>query len=212
MTFLNFKERLQIATRPDVLAPSGEEIKTLMGEAALEICKAITPLEMIEIDHRSFEVAYHLEGDYFVRKFKLPAKDSDEIDFKDDSLISALLYGIAAKRGREDFYQKYRSFYQRSLCEYELNNFDENTPDLPIALARSGYLKPYSVKYALDEKYTFEESFINKLDFWLANVALTRNLSWRNFIYDFIAFQNGKKEGRADLAALDKFMKERIKP
>ncbi|WP_298953949.1 hypothetical protein [uncultured Campylobacter sp.] len=211
MTFSNFKERLQIATRPDVLAPSDEEIKTLMGEAALEICKAITPLEMIEIDHRSFEVAYHLEGDYFVRKFKLPAKDSDEIDFKDDSLISALLYGIAAKHGRDDFFQKYRSFYQRSLCEYELNNFDENTPDLTAALVRSGYLKPYSVNYAMSSTYRFVPEFLEKLDFWLADIARARNLSWRNFIYDFIKYQN-KQIDRADLAALDKIMKEKVKP
>lgn len=211
MTFSNFKERLQIVTRIDVLSPKDDEIRMLMSETALEICKSITPLEMIEIDHRSFEVAYHLGNDYFVRKFKLPVKDSDEIDFKDDSLLNALLYGIVAKRGRDEYYQKYRSLYQRSLCEYELGNFDENTPDLTAALARSGYLKPYSVNYAMSSTYRFVPEFLSKLDFWLADIARARNLSWRNFIYDFIKFQN-KQLDRADLAALDKIMKERIKP
>ena len=53
--------------------------------------------------------------------------------------------------------------------------------------------------------------FLAKLDFWLADVARARNLSWRNFIYDFIKYQN-KQLDRADLAALDKIMKEKVKP
>ena len=72
-------------------------------------------------------------------------------------------------------------------------------------------MKPYGVDYALSRVYIFAPEFLSMLDFWLADIPRKRNLSWRNFIYDFIKYQN-KQIDRADLAALDKIMKERIKP
>ena len=63
------------------------------------------------------------------------------------------------------------------------------------------------------DQYVWNEYFLNKLEFWLANVPTLKHISYRKFIYDFIDFQNGKaKVQRKDMIELDRIMKNRIRP
>ena len=90
-------QRLKISTRGDIKLPDFVELKSLAQETATDIVRAVTPLEMIEIDHRNFDVEYHIDARRFVRKFNMPDNEKGEVDFLDESLISALIYGVAEK-------------------------------------------------------------------------------------------------------------------
>lgn len=215
MKLAAFKEQLQIYTRGDIKTPGFDELKVLMDEAAAEIHRAVTPLEKIEIDSRDFEVDYHINDKYFVRKFKSIEDDEEcEIDFLDEMLIKALIYGIALKRCYDERrFAKYHRAYLKALTTYETNNFDERSYDMDAALAVKGWAKPYDVNYALDTNYIWDEDFINKLNFWMANLHTVKNLSYRKFVYLFVDFQNGKIDSnRRDLKELDLIMKKKIKP
>ncbi|WP_172201072.1 hypothetical protein [Campylobacter sp. RM16188] len=209
-----FKEQLQIFTRGDIKLPGFDELKMLMDDVAADIHRAVTPLEKIELDTLDFEVDYHINDKYFVRKFK-SIEDNDEfnIDFVDEMLINALINGIALKRCYDEKkFAKYNRAYLKALSVYEINNFDERSYEMDSALAAKGWLKPYDINYALDTRYVWDEEFINKLDFWMANIHTAKNLSYRKFVYLFIDFQNGKADSRRDLRELDRLMKARIRP
>ena len=134
MNYEAFLQRLKVSARGDIKLPDFEELKSLAEETAAEISRAVTPLEMIEIDHRNFDVEYHIDKRRFVRKFNAPKNEKDVVDFLDESLLKALVYGVAKKRAHAEFYAKYHKFYLQNLCEYELNNFDERAYDLTEAL------------------------------------------------------------------------------
>ena len=217
-------QRLKISTRGDIKLPDFVELKSLVQETAADIVRAITPLEMIEIDHRNFKVEYHIDARRFVRKFNMPDNEKGEVDFLDESLIGALIYGVARVRAHAEFYAKYHKFYLQNLCEYELNNFNENSYDLTEALRIKGWLKPYKIDYALDPYYSWDENFIKRLDYYMANIVYGVNdnlqysekilnsdeLGYRKFIYLFIAYQNGEHTNREDLKALDRLMSKKI--
>lgn len=217
-------QRLKISTRGDIKLPDFVELKSLVQETAADIVRAITPLEMIEIDHRNFKVEYHIDVRRFVRKFNMPDNEKGEVDFLDESLIGALIYGVAKKRAHAEFYAKYHKFYLQNLCEYELNNFNENSYDLTEALRVKGWLKPYKIDYALDPYYSWDENFIKRLDYYMANIVYGVNdnlqhlekilnsdeLGYRKFIYLFIAYQNGEHTNREDLKVLDRLMSKKI--
>lgn len=217
-------QRLKISTRGDIKLPDFVELKSLVQETAADIARAITPLEMTEIDHRNFKVEYHIDARRFVRKFNMPDNEKGEVDFLDESLISALIYGVAEKRAHKDFYAKYHKFYLQNLCEYELNNFNENSYDLTEALRIKGWLKPYKIDYALDPYYSWDENFIKRLDYYMANIVYgasdnlqhlgkilnSDELGYRKFIYLFIAYQNGEHTDREDLKVLDRLMSKKI--
>ena len=214
MTVSEFRQRLEVYTRGDIKMPAFEEFKILAGVVAAEIVRFVTPLEMIELDTLDFEVEYYIDEKYFVRKFRpLLNADSGEIDFLDEKLIDALAYGIAYKRtGDIQKIAKYKTLYLRALSDYEINNFDERSYDLDHALAARGWAKPYDINYALDTHFVWDEAFLDKLDYWMANISTTKNLSYRKFVYLFIDFQNGKGANRRDMKELDIIMKKRIKP
>ena len=214
MTVSEFRQRLAVYTRGDIKMPDFEEFKILAGVTAAEIMRSVTPLEMIELDTLDFEAEYHLDDKYFVRKFKPPldAKDG-EIDFLDEKLIDALAYGMACKRtGDIQKIAKYKNLYLRALSVYETNNFDERSYDLDHSLAARGWAKPYDINYALNTHFVWDEAFLDKLDYWMANISTTKNLSYRKFVYLFIDFQNGKGIDRRDMKELDIIMKKRIRP
>ncbi|AQW87104.1 hypothetical protein CPIN18021_0257 [Campylobacter pinnipediorum subsp. caledonicus] len=213
MTLSAFKRQYEIITRGDVKIPDDNEFFMLMEKSALEITRATTPLELIEIDHRHFEVDYYIDKKYFVRKFKLPKNDNDEIDFLDKMLLNALCALIARDRAKEDkFYYKYDRLYKSAMCEYNLNNFDERSYNTEEALKAQGWLKPYDINYAIDSFYVWDSDFIQKLDYWMANVYTIKNLSYRKFIYLFIDYQNQKIDpDREDLRELDKLMKDKTR-
>ena len=230
MRLAAFKEKLQIYTRGDIKTPRFDELETLMDEVAANIYRAVTPLEKIELDTLDFEVDYHLNDKYFVRKFKTITDDDEcEIDFLDEMLLKALVYGVALKRCYDEKRaSKYKREYLKALTEYELNNFDERSYDIDAALSAKGWAKPYDVNYALDTRYVWDEEFINKLDFWMANLHTVKDLSYRKFVYLFVDFQNqrsddaggvseqggenGKADSRRDLKELDVIMKRKIRP
>lgn len=212
MKFKEFKDRYKIATRNSVAVAGDDEFKLLLAETAADIHRAVTPLEKMEIDDRNFKVDYYVDNKYFVRKFQAPENDESEIDFLDEMLLRALVYGVAVKRCIDEKNEyKYTKEYNKAITEYELNNFDERSYDLEHALVARGWIKPYELNAAIDE-YIWDETFLSKLDFWLANVPTLKNISYRKFIYRFIDFQNGKISDRKDLIALDKVMKARIRP
>ena len=224
MNYEAFLQRLKVSARGDIKLPDFKELKSLAEETAAEISRAVTPLEMIEIDHRNFDVEYHIDKRRFVRKFNAPKNEKDVVDFLDESLLNALVYGVAKKRARAEFYAKYHKFYLQNLCEYELNNFDERAYDLTEALRVKGYLKPYKIDYVLDPYYSWDENFIKRLDYYMANIVYGVNddlrhpekilnsdeLGYRKFIYLFIAYQNGEHTDREDLRALDRLMSKKI--
>lgn len=212
MTFAEFKNRFNIATRGDIKICDDEDFKVLISETAADIHRAVTPLEKVEIDDRNFVVDYYLDENYFVRKFVDVADDDSHIDFLDEMLLKALIYGIAVKWCSNEMLFKFDSLYKKAICEYELNNFDERSFDIEHALAARGWLKPYVMSEKLDQ-YVWNEYFLSKLEFWLANVPTLKHISYRKFIYDFIDFQNGKaKVQRKDMVELDRVMKNRIRP
>lgn len=230
MNYEAFLQRLKVATRGDIRSPNFEELKSLVEETAADIAQAVTPLEMIEIDHRNFDILYHIDKRRFVRKFNLPKSESDMVDFLDEALIKALIYGVAKKRAHGEFYAKYHKFYLQSLSEYELNNFDERACDLTQALRVKGWLKPYEIDYALDPYYSWDENFIKRLDYYMANIVYgesenskhpekflnSSELGYRKFIYQFVAYQsgasleNGEHTDREDLRVLDRLMSKKI--
>lgn len=225
MRFEEFKKRYTLATRGDI-AINDDELRFLLKPCINEIVRQITPLELIEIDHRNFEVDYFIDNKYFVRKVQIPQNDNDLIGFADEALLEALIYSLAYKRGFDmNLKQQYRREYLKNLNQYELNNFNENSYDLDTALALKGWAKPYEINYALDEFYVWDSEFIDNLDFYMANVPSIKNLSYAKFIYLFIDYQNNKQSPsqnvrpqyaneqiqRADLAALDKLMSAKIK-
>ncbi|ERJ31086.1 hypothetical protein [Campylobacter concisus] len=224
MNYEAFLQRLNVATRGDIRSPNFEELKSLVEETAADISRAVTPLEMIEIDHRNFDILYHIDKRRFVRKFNPPKSESDRVDFLDEALIKALIYGVAKKRAHAEFYAKYHKFYLQSLSEYELNNFDERACDLTQALRVKGRLKPYEIDYALDPYYSWDENFIKRLDYYMANIVYGKNenlehlekflnsdeLGYRKFIYQFVAHQNGEYADREDLRVLDRLMSKKI--
>nr|DAX89861.1 MAG TPA: hypothetical protein [Caudoviricetes sp.] len=224
MNYEAFLQRLKVSTRGDIKLPDFEELKSLVEETAADISRAVTPLEMIEIDHRNFGIEYHIDKRRFVRKFNTPKNENDRVDFLDESLLKALIYGVAKKRAHAEFYVKYNKFYLQNLCEYELNNFNENSYNLTEALRIKGWLKPYKIDYALDPYYSWDENFIKRLDYYMANIIYgqidnyehpekflnSNELGYRNFIYQFIAYQNGEHTDREDLRALDRLMSRKI--
>lgn len=209
MKLKEFKAQLQIYTRGDIKAPEADELKMLMSEVAADIHRAITPLEKIEIDIKNFEVDYYINNVYFVRKFKEPSGDEDKIDFLDKMLLKALIYGVAAKRCYDEkMSYKYRRLYLKALTDYEINNFDERSYDLEASLIARGWMKPYTINYSLDSNYIWDKDFISSLDFYIANIQKTKDLSYRKFVQLFIDYQNKKIPfDREDLKELDKIMK-----
>ena len=217
-------QRLKVSTRGDIKLPDFEELKSLVEETAADISRAVTPLEMIEIDHRNFGIEYHIDKRRFVRKFNTPKNENDRVDFLDESLLKALIYGVAKKRTHAEFYAKYNKFYLQNLCEYELNNFNENSYNLTEALRIKGWLKPYKIDYALDPYYSWDENFIKRLDYYMVNIIYgqidnsehpekflnSSELGYRKFIYLFVAHQNGEYADREDLRALDRLMSKKI--
>ena len=111
MNYEAFLQRLKVSTRGDIKLPDFEELKSLVEETAADISRAVTPLEMIEIDHRNFDIEYHIDKRRFVRKFNTPKNEKDVVDFLDESLLKALIYGVAKKRAHAEFYAKYNKFY-----------------------------------------------------------------------------------------------------
>ena len=224
MNYEAFLQRLKVSTRGDIKLPDFEELKSLVEETAADISRAVTPLEMIEIDHRNFGIEYHIDKRRFVRKFNTPKNENDRVDFLDESLLKALIYGVAKKRAHAEFYAKYNKFYLQNLCEYELNNFNENSYNLTEALRIKGWLKPYKIDYALDPYYSWDENFIKRLDHYMANIIYgqidnsehpekflnSSELGYRKFIYLFVAHQNGEYADREDLRALDRLMSKKI--
>jgi hypothetical protein len=224
MNYEAFLQRLKVSTRGDIKLPDFEELKSLVEETAADISRALTPLEMIEIDHRNFGIEYHIDKRRFVRKFNTPKNENDRVDFLDESLLKALIYGVAKKRAHAEFYAKYNKFYLQNLCEYELNNFNENSYNLTEALRIKGWLKPYKIDYALDPYYSWDENFIKRLDYYMANIVYGQidnyehpekflnsdELGYRKFIYLFIAYQNGEHTDREDLRALDRLMGKKV--
>lgn len=230
MNYEAFLQRLKVSTRGDIKLPDFEELKSLVEETAADISRVVTPLEMIEIDHRNFGIEYHIDKRRFVRKFNTPKNENDRVDFLDESLLKALIYGVAKKRAHAEFYAKYNKFYLQNLCEYELNNFNENSYNLTEALRIKGWLKPYQIDYALDPYYSWDENFIKRLDYYMANIVYGQidnsehpekflnsdELGYRKFIYLFIAYQsgasleNGEHTDREDLRALDRLMSKKI--
>ena len=224
MNYEAFLQRLKVSTRGDIKLPDFEELKSLVEETAADISRAVTPLEMIEIDHRNFGIEYHIDKRRFVRKFNTPKNENDRVDFLDESLLKALIYGVAKKRTHAEFYAKYNKFYLQNLCEYELNNFNENSYNLTEALRIKGWLKPYKIDYALDPYYSWDENFIKRLDYYMANIIYgqidnsehpekflnSSELGYRKFIYLFVAHQNGEYADREDLRALDRLMSKKI--
>lgn len=224
MNYEAFLQRLKVSTRGDIKLPDFEELKSLVEETAADISRAVTPLEMIEIDHRNFDILYHIDKRRFVRKFNTPKNENDRVDFLDESLLKALIYGVAKKRTHAEFYAKYNKFYLQNLCEYELNNFNENSYNLTEALRIKGWLKPYKIDYALDPYYSWDENFIKRLDYYMVNIIYgqidnsehpekflnSSELGYRKFIYLFVAHQNGEYADREDLRALDRLMSKKI--
>ncbi|OJJ28085.1 hypothetical protein [Campylobacter concisus] len=224
MNYEAFLQRLKVSTRGDIKLPDFEELKSLVEETAADISRAVTPLEMIEIDHRNFGIEYHIDKRRFVRKFNAQKNENDVVDFLDESLLKALIYGVAKKRAHSEFYAKYNKFYLQNLCEYELNNFNENSYNLTEALRIKGWLKPYKIDYALDPYYSWDENFIKRLDYYMANIVYGQidnyehpekflnsdELGYRKFIYLFIAYQNGEHTDREDLRALDRLMSKKV--
>ena len=224
MNYEAFLQRLKVSTRGDIKLPDVEELKSLVEETAADISRAVTPLEMIEIDHRNFGIEYHIDKRRFVRKFNAQKNENDVVDFLDESLLKALIYGVAKKRAHSEFYAKYNKFYLQNLCEYELNNFNENSYNLTEALRIKGWLKPYKIDYALDPYYSWDENFIKRLDYYMANIVYGQidnyehpekflnsdELGYRKFIYLFIAYQNGEHTDREDLRALDRLMSKKV--
>nr|DAF49478.1 MAG TPA: hypothetical protein [Siphoviridae sp. ctI8Q15] len=224
MNYEAFLQRLKVSTRGDIKLPDFEELKSLVEETAADISRAVTPLEMIEIDHRNFGIEYHIDKRRFVRKFNTPKNENDRVDFLDESLLKALIYGVAKKRTHAEFYAKYNKFYLQNLCEYELNNFNENSYNLTEALRIKGWLKPYKIDYALDPYYSWDENFIKRLDYYMVNIIYgqidnsehpekflnSSELGYRKFIYLFVAHQNGEYADREDLRALDRLMSKKI--
>ena len=224
MNYEAFLQRLKVSTRGDIKLPDFEELKSLVEETAADISRAVTPLEMIEIDHRNFGIEYHIDKRRFVRKFNTPKNENDRVDFLDESLLKALIYGVAKKRAHAEFYAKYNKFYLQNLCEYELNNFNENSYNLTEALRIKGWLKPYKIDYALDPYYSWDENFIKRLDYYMVNIIYgqidnsehpekflnSSELGYRKFIYLFVAHQNGEYADREDLRALDRLMSKKI--
>lgn len=224
MNYEAFLQRLKVSTRGDIKLPDFEELKSLVEETAADISRAVTPLEMIEIDHRNFGIEYHIDKRRFVRKFNTPKNENDRVDFLDESLLKALIYGVAKKRTHTEFYAKYNKFYLQNLCEYELNNFNENSYNLTEALRIKGWLKPYKIDYALDPYYSWDENFIKRLDYYMVNIIYgqidnsehpekflnSSELGYRKFIYLFVAHQNGEYADREDLRALDRLMSKKI--
>ena len=224
MNYEAFLQRLKVSTRGDIKLPDFEELKSLVEETAADISRAVTPLEMIEIDHRNFGIEYHIDKRRFVRKFNTPKNENDRVDFLDESLLKALIYGVAKKRTHAEFYAKYNKFYLQNLCEYELNNFNENSYNLTEALRIKGCLKPYKIDYALDPYYSWDENFIKRLDYYMVNIIYgqidnsehpekflnSSELGYRKFIYLFVAHQNGEYADREDLRALDRLMSKKI--
>ena len=224
MNYEAFLQRLKVSTRGDIKLPDFEELKPLVEETAADISRAVTPLEMIEIDHRNFDILYHIDKRRFVRKFNTPKNENDRVDVLDESLLKALIYGVAKKRTHAEFYAKYNKFYLQNLCEYELNNFNENSYNLTEALRIKGWLKPYKIDYALDPYYSWDENFIKRLDYYMVNIIYgqidnsehpekflnSSELGYRKFIYLFVAHQNGEYADREDLRALDRLMSKKI--
>lgn len=224
MNYEAFLQRLKVSVRGDIKLPDFEELKSLVEETAADISRAVTPLEMIEIDHRNFGIEYHIDKRRFVRKFNAQKNENDVVDFLDESLLKALIYGVAKKRAHSEFYAKYNKFYLQNLCEYELNNFNENSYNLTEALRIKGWLKPYKIDYALDPYYSWDENFIKRLDYYMANIVYGQidnyehpekflnsdELGYRKFIYLFIAYQNGEHTDREDLRALDRLMSKKV--
>lgn len=133
MKFKEFKDRYKIATRNAAKMADNDEFKLLLAETAADIHRAVTPLEKMEIDDRNFKIDYYVDNKYFVRKFEAPESDESEIDFLDEMLLRALVYGVAVKRCKDEY--KYTKAYNKAITEYELNNFDERSYDLEHALA-----------------------------------------------------------------------------
>ncbi|MFL1707065.1 hypothetical protein ACHJH3_08685 [Campylobacter sp. MOP7] len=213
MKLKEFKTQLQIYTRGDIKAPEFDELKILMSEAAADIHRAITPLEKIEIDIKNIERDYFIDDRYFVRKFKEPENEEDEVDFLDKMLIKALMCGVAFKRSIDEKQRvKYKRSYMSALTKYELNNFDDRSYDLEASLRVKGWMKPYVINSALDNYYEWDVVFIKNLDYYMANIPKTRDLSCEKFIRLFFDYQNKKIDpDREDLRELDRLMKNKIR-
>lgn len=213
MKLREFQNRLAIFTRGDIKAPELSELKILMSEAAVDIHRAITPLEKIEIDIKNLKADYFINDRYFVRKFKEPSGEEDEVDFLDEMLIEALMCKVAFKRCFDDKQRaKYKRSYLSALTKYELNNFDDRSFDLESSLRAKGWMKPYVINSALDNYYEWDVVFIKNLDYYMANIPKTRDLSCEKFIRLFFDYQNKKIDlGREDLRELDRLMKNKIR-
>lgn len=213
MKFKEFKKRYEILTRNDTKAPSDDEYKILIDEAIKQIARDTTPLELVEIDHRNFEVDYYIDDEYFIRKANHIIDDESMVDFSDEMLLISLLNAVAFRRSTDTNRQvMYENNYKKALCNYEINNFDERSFNLTQALKVKGWAKPYTINYALDPYYSWDSEFLSKLDFYLANIAMAKNLSYRKFIYLFIDFQNNLIDpNREDMRELDRLMSKRIK-
>ncbi|QCD52507.1 hypothetical protein [Campylobacter sp. RM16192] len=213
MKLAEFRDKLTLYTRGDINPPDFSELSELASEVAREIHIAVTPLEKIEIDTKHFEADYFIDDKYFVRKFKdLEDNNNFEIDFFDQMLIRALLCGIALKRCIDtNRYKKYIKDYNKALINYELNNFDERSYDLDSSLRAKGWAKPYDINSAIDNYYVWDEGFISNLDYYMANIPKTRDLSYAKFIKLFFDYQNKLiTPDREDLRELDRYMKNKI--
>lgn len=208
MTFLEFKEHYKYITRGDILPPDDKELKFFMAKAVKDIHRATTPLEKIEIDFLNFKKDYEIDDNYFVREFKLPNSDDDEIDFFDKMLIEALIYHIARARSKDERVRMaYDTAYKRALMEYELVSFDDECYDIKLALIKNGYQKPYTIKHDKNATIVWDSDFLKHLRLFLSGTSQIMPC-YKNFINEFKNYQNDKKSERRDFKELDKLIKE----
>lgn len=201
MTYAEFKDRVLAEIWHDT-ALNDTLLKAALKGAAADLLNSYDILDHIESDRKSAQVFRDIDATYFVRPFNMPVNDGDIIDFENESVLSALVASVVARKNYDErIYFKTRS--KSHMMDYMLNTFDESSPNVCSALMRFGYARPYIVTYELDEPhYKWDERFIANLQNYLGNVSQIRNLSYEKFIKLFIEYQDGGNS-RHDMMSLD---------
>lgn len=206
MKIKEFKEKFK-----HVFGVVGSSFDELVMLNANEMLNSIISLDHIELDRGSFEVFRELDDGYFLRPFVLQKSEESLIDFKDYNLISALFYKCAMHLSTEGIVE-YEKSYFKQINAYNAKIMSETASSIDEILAKA----KYSIPYKYDERNTYEayawdEDFLKNLDYYLANEKANAGYKYRRFVWWFKAYQNGAKDARSDIIALDEKMSEILK-
>lgn len=199
-----FVERLRYILRRDGNLPSPQILEDIIMQSARNILSSYEILDYIEIDRKGFNNLRDINDIFFIKDFEIK---NDEIKFDDFNVLSALLYNVAKEISIEDK-DGLQIKYFKNIGMYQMAKFLPKLDTLEKVLTHWGYAKPYSINYAINPYYLWDENFLNNLDTYMSDTPKRRGLGYERFIELFILFQN-KEIFRNDLDNLDKTMSSR---